>query len=110
MKNYHSLGNMLTVPAPAAVQSGDGVVVGQIFGVASNTAETGEAVAIATEGVYSFPKVAADAFSIGEPAYFDESEGLVTVTASGNVAIGVAIEAAGAGVATVNVRLDGVFA
>lgn len=110
MQNYHSMGNLLTVPAPADVQSGDGVIVGSIFGIASNTVEAGENVALAVVGVFTLPKVAADAFGVGEVVYFDASEGLVTETATDNTAIGVAIAAAGAGTANVNVRLDGTFA
>lgn len=110
MNNYVQTGTMLTVPAPADVNSGGGVIVGQIFGIASTNAETGDDVAIATQGVFELPKVAADDFSIGEAAYWDEAEGLVTVTATDNVAIGVAVSVAAADTASVRVRLDGAFA
>lgn len=110
MKNYIQMGSYLTVPAPADVSSGDGVVVGSIFGIASIDALTGENVSIATEGVYSMPKVGADDFSVGETVYFDDAAGLMTETPTDNVAVGVAVEAAPTGSATVSVRLDGKFA
>ncbi|MEM7667226.1 MAG: DUF2190 family protein [Pseudomonadota bacterium] len=110
MKNYVQMGSHLTVPAPADISSGDGIVVGSIFGIASIDALTGENVSIATEGVYSMPKVGADAFDVGETVYFDEAAGLMTETSTGNIAVGVAVEVAATSSAAVNVRLDGKFA
>jgi len=44
MKNYVQPGNTITLTAPYAVASGDGLLVGAIFGVASGTAsEAGRA-------------------------------------------------------------------
>jgi plasmid stabilization system protein ParE len=49
MKNYIQEGRMISVAAPAGgMASGDGVVVGALFGVASKTAAAGETVTIAT--------------------------------------------------------------
>ena len=50
MKNYVQPGNIITLTAPYAVASGDGLLVGAIFGVASGTAALGEAVETAVEG------------------------------------------------------------
>ena len=57
-------------------------------------------------GVWSLPKVGADAFTLGSTVYWDAGDGLATTTSSGNTAIGVAVEAAGASTSVVKVRLS----
>ena len=44
MKNYVQPGNTITLTAPYAVTSGDGLLVGAIFGVAAGTAILGDPV------------------------------------------------------------------
>jgi predicted RecA/RadA family phage recombinase len=109
MKNYIQPGMNITLPAPEAVISGQGVIVGNIFGIASGDAAINEDVDIVTEGVFELPKVGANNFALGAKVYFDDATNLVTTTASGNTYIGVAIEAAIASTATVRVRLNGSF-
>ena len=60
-----------------------------------------------TRGVFTLPKVGADAFTLGAPVYWDATPGIATMTSSGNTAIGVAVAAAAVDAATVNVRLSG---
>lgn len=107
MKNYVQPGNVLSIPAPAAVASGEPVFAGQIVGIASGHAAAGETVDVATVGVFEIPKVAANAFALGDPVYWDGSEGLATSADADTPQLGVAVEAAGASVATVTVRLSG---
>jgi len=109
VKNYVQTGDNLTLTAPYAVSSGDGALVGAIFGVAAGDAANGADVDLVTRGVFTLDKVAADDFSAGEAAYWDDVAKLVTVTAAGNTRIGVAVAAAGAGTGTVQVRLNGSF-
>lgn len=107
--NLIQSGDNLTLTAPAAVSSGDGVLVGSIFGVASHDAANGAAVSVATRGVYSMTKVSAQAWTAGARVYWDNGAGNVTTTASGNTLIGVAVEAAANPSATGIVRLNGSF-
>lgn len=109
MKNYVQPGSNLTVPAPYDVSSGGGVLVGAIFGVAECNAVAGADVTLCVEDVFALDKVVDDAFTVGEPVYWDNAAKLVTVTSAGNTRIGVAIVAAGVGSATVNVRLNESF-
>lgn len=109
MKNYVQPGSNLTLPAPGAVSSGDGVLVGAIFGIASYDAAQNADVVIATQGVFTMPKVSTDAFAIGGAVYWDDAQALVTVTTAGNTKIGVAVTAAGNPSGEVAVRLNGAF-
>lgn len=110
MKNYVQNGVNLTLPAPADVASGAGVLVGAIFGVAATTALSGEDVDIVTGGVFNLPKVSALAIAVGDKVYWDDTAKLVNKTASGNTLIGVAVSAAANPSAAVDVRLNGSFA
>ncbi|MDT8858019.1 DUF2190 family protein [Paracoccaceae bacterium Fryx2] len=107
MKTFVQAGSNLTIPAPAAVTSGGVVVAGSIIGIAAGSAAIGTPVDVVTTGVFELPKVGADVITLGDPLYFVAASKLVTVTPSGNTKIGVAVAAAGAGVATVPVRLSG---
>lgn len=107
MRNFVQPGDTLTIPAPAAIASGAVVITGKIIGIAAGTAESGKPVDVVTVGVFDLPKVGADAFTLGADVYWDAEDDLATVTSSGNTRLGVAVAAAGAGVATVNVRLTG---
>lgn len=104
--NYVQVGDTLSIPAPADVLSGGVVIAGGIVGIAQNDALTGALVDVATTDVWELAKVGADAFALGDPVYWDDTANLATVTTTGNTLIGVAIAAAGAGVATVKVRLN----
>lgn len=100
-------GNTITIPAPAAIDGGTVVIVGSIIGVAAGDAASGADLDLHTGGVWDLPKVSADAFTVGAPAYYDETAELVTTTATDNTKIGVAVAAAGNGAPTVKVRLSG---
>ena len=52
MKNYIQDGETVTMTAPYTVTSGEGVIVGSIFGVAQTDAASGAAVSLVTEGVF----------------------------------------------------------
>lgn len=87
-KNYKQPGKTLDIPAPADVKSGDGVLIGKMFGVAQTTAKQGEMVAIDREGVWDLPKTAAQAWGIGDVLYWTGTE--VTTTVGTNTKIGFA--------------------
>jgi predicted RecA/RadA family phage recombinase len=111
MKNYVQPGNTLTLNAPYAVTSGDGLLVSSIFGIASGTAALGEAVEAALVGVYDLKKVASQAWSVGDKVYWDNTNKEATKTATANTLIGVATEAVAGGAGDVigRVRLNGSF-
>lgn len=111
MKNYVQPGNTITLTAPYAVTSGEGLLVGSIFGIAAGAAANGETVETALVGVYDLKKAASQAWSIGDKVYWDNSAKEVTKTVGSNTVIGVAVAAVagGAGDTIGRVRLNGSF-
>ena len=109
MNNYVQTGVNLTLPAPVNVVSGEGVIVGAIFGIAAETALAGGEVDLVTLGVFKLPKIAALAIAIGDRLYWDNATKLVTKTSAGNTYIGVASTDAANPTRFVNVRLSGAF-
>jgi predicted RecA/RadA family phage recombinase len=105
MKNFIQPGKTVTLPAPGAVKSGDGVHVDHLFGVAAYDAVQGADVEVALEGVFELPK-AAGVVSPGELIYWSGTN-CATDVVSGHVLIGAAVAAAGSGATTVRVRLNG---
>jgi len=104
MKNFIQSGTALTIPAPAAVASGDVVVLGAIIGVAQTDAESGADVAIVTEGVFTLPKEAPLTIDAGDVVYFDTAAGEVDTTDT-NHALGIAVADAASAATTVMVKL-----
>lgn len=105
MKTYIQPGETISVPAPANVLAGAGVLVGSLFGVAVTTALSGADVEIAIEGVYDLPKTAAQAWTVGQLLYWSGTA--VTNVASTNKLIGVAARAQLSADTVGRVRLNG---
>lgn len=107
MKNFKQKGENITLPAPIAVLSGEVLIVGELHGVVAGNAGVGDDCDVVTEGVFELPKVAADAFAIGDPVYFDAALKLVAADddSGGNAKIGIAVTAAPAVSGFVNVKL-----
>jgi predicted RecA/RadA family phage recombinase len=111
MKNYVQPGNTITLTAPYDVASGDGLLVGAIFGVATGAAANGEAIEAALVGVFDLKKVGSQAWAVGDKIYWDNTAKQATKTATDNTLIGAAIEAVGngAGETVGRVRLNASF-
>ncbi|EEX12485.1 conserved hypothetical protein [Citreicella sp. SE45] len=111
MKNYVQPGGTLTLTAPYAVTSGDGLLVGSIFGVAAGDAASGATVEAALTGVFDLTKIGSQAWTVGAKVYWDDTNKRCTTVATDNTLIGVAVEAVagGAGDTIGRVRLNGTF-
>ncbi len=107
--NFVQQGSVLTLTAPYALSSGDGFKVGSILAVAAADAASGATVEGITEGVFTLPKLSTGVVAVGDQLYWDDTNKEVTLTDISNTLIGVATTAAGNGVTTVNVRLNGSF-
>ena len=109
MKTYIQNGHVITVPTPAGgIASGEGLIVGNIFGIAAYSAAEGDPVELSTTGVFQLPKASAAVLTVGARVAWDNTAKEVTTPAAGRFPIGVAVEVAGNGVASVAVRLDGI--
>ena len=107
MRNFIQPGGVLTAVAPAGgVVSGDFVLIGALFGIASTSAAEGEQFELANEGVYELPKVSAQAWTMGALVYWDSTAKNATTTASTNTKIGVAVADAANPSATGRVLLN----
>jgi predicted RecA/RadA family phage recombinase len=106
MKNFIQPGETITLPAPYTVASGDGMLIGVIFGVANSDAVLGNNADLTTEGVFTLPK-ASVSITLGAKLYWDDAARKVTTTSAGNLYIGAAVEAAATVALTVAVRLHG---
>ena len=111
MRNFVQPGNTITLTAPYAVASGDGLLVGSIFGVAAGSAASGDPVEAALVGVFDLKKTASQAWTVGDKVYWDNTAKEATKTTTSNTLIGVATEvvAGGAGDVVGRVRLNGAF-
>lgn len=109
MRNFIQPGNTVTVAVPHAVSSGEGVLVGALFGVAASPAATGGETEIATEGVFDLAKVQAEGWTVGQPIHWDDTAKCCTTMASSNARIGVAVAVATNPSFVGRVRLNGSF-
>ncbi|ODR98919.1 hypothetical protein AUC68_07040 [Methyloceanibacter methanicus] len=107
MKNFVQPGDMLTVTAPAAVASGEGVAIGALFGVAAFDAAQNEDVEIAMRGVFDMDKPDGDEIDVGELVFWDAAEKKVTSVEGANRLVGIAVAYAAGGDATVRTWLNG---
>ena len=109
MKNHIQKGDIITVPAPAGgIASGEGTIIGNTFGIAAYAAAVGEPVELATVGVYQLPKATAAVLTVGARVAWDNTAKNINVPGTGRFTVGIATEAAGNGITSVAVRLDGV--
>ncbi|MEO4030698.1 DUF2190 family protein [Chromobacterium vaccinii] len=106
MRNKIFSGDTLTLPAPYDVLSGDPVLIGNLFLVASVDAKKGEPFSGEAEGAFNLPKDPALVVAVGDPIYLDPAARVCVGKAAGKHLIGAAIAAAGNGSGTVAVRLN----
>lgn len=108
-QNYIFSGDVFeyTVPASTTIASGDGVLIGDVFGVALGGGTTGAVIQVMTEGVFTLPKTTGAAISVGAKVYWDNTTKKITATdASGaNKLAGYAYAAELSSAATVKVKL-----
>lgn len=114
MKNFIQPGRTVTLTAPYARLSGEGMQVGKLFAIANTNAASGAQVEGSTEGVHDLTKAtgAGTAPVEGGDVYWDNAAKATTAVVGSNLKIGHALlGATGAppavGDATMRVRLSG---
>ena len=105
MRNYVQPGNSLAIAVPYAggILSGQGVLVGALFGVAAVDGAQNAIIEAATQGVFDITKEPALAITAGARVFWDNTNRRLTTTATGNFQVGIASLAALAADTTVRV-------
>lgn len=94
MKNFVQNGKIVTVTSPYALSSGDGALVGVMFGVAAADYANGATDAeLQMEGVFDIKRTtgASTAWTEGAIIYWDNTAKTITKTVGSNTKIGVAV-------------------
>jgi predicted RecA/RadA family phage recombinase len=107
MKNFKQSGDTVTLIAAAAVASGAGILVGSIFGIATNAAAIGEEVEAKRTGVFTVAKNSAEAWAVGDKVYWDDTAKVFTITNTADTLVGAAYAVAANPSAIGTVLLDG---
>jgi predicted RecA/RadA family phage recombinase len=88
------------------VAAGDVIVQGDLVGVAKGDIAANKLGALAISGVFDFAKATNVAYTVGTILYWDDTNNVVTTTATGNKQIGKVVRAAATTDPTVRVRLS----
>jgi predicted RecA/RadA family phage recombinase len=104
-KNFVQEGKALNYTAGADINSGDFVLIGSIGGIAKTAIANGKVGAVHVTGIFNVAK-ATGAITQGAKLYWDNTNKVLTTTASGNTIVGVAAAAALSGDATVAILLN----
>jgi predicted RecA/RadA family phage recombinase len=81
-------GDIYNATAGGTVVANEIGVVGGRVGIAQHAAVSGDTVAYAISGVYTFPTASASTFASGAVCYWNTSSAVITATASGNTFAG----------------------
>lgn len=105
MKNYIQPGDILDLTVPeGGLASGQGVLVGALFGVATTSGQEGDRVAVSVSGVFELPKVQGSALAEGAKAYWNGAA--ITGAANGSTMVGHVTEHSATDAGTVRVRVS----
>jgi len=107
MRNYVQPGDSLALAVPYAggVTSGQGVLVGALFGVAAVDGAQNAVIECQTKGVFDIAKEPTLAITAGARLFWDNTNRRLTTTATGNFQVGLATVAALAADTTVRAVL-----
>jgi predicted RecA/RadA family phage recombinase len=106
MKNFIQPGDVVSMTAPTGgVVAGRGVLIGQLFGVATSTVAQTLPFEMATQGVFELAKTSALQIDIGDVVYWDDTAKVVNKTSAAQKEVGYAVSAAANPSATVKVLL-----
>lgn len=108
MENYVHDGEVMPLTAPYDRTSGQGALVGALFGVATVDVLSGVEANFQVLGVVTLNKTSAQAWTQGALIYWDNTNKEATTTSTSNTRIGCAAAAAANPSSTGNVRLNGI--
>ncbi|MFZ3289264.1 MAG: DUF2190 family protein [Telluria sp.] len=107
-KNYIQEGDVLDYTAGgAAIAAGAIALMGKRIGVVLADIAANAIGAVSVTGVWSIAKLATDVVAQGDLLYWDAANSRLTKSDVGNTLAGYAATAAGNGVATVSIKING---
>lgn len=106
MNNFIQEGEVLTLTAPYTRTSGQGAQVGSIFGVATADVTSGAAGEFSTCGVFELAKTSAQAWTVGQKIYWDDTNKRCDTDGTVGMLIGVATAVAANPSSTGYVKLN----
>lgn len=102
MKKYLGSGDRFNHTVTASISSGEGLLIGHLFGVALSDGAIDDLVAFVRSGIVEIAKLTSDDVSKGDKLYWDPGNTRVTLTNSGALkCVGVATADAGTSADTV---------
>lgn len=104
--NYSQPGEVLDLLAPYDRNVGEGALIGSIFGVAVVNVLSGASGRFATCGVWSLAKTSAQAWTVGQKVYWDDSNKRCDTDGTVGMLIGVAVAVAANPSSTGYVKLN----
>jgi predicted RecA/RadA family phage recombinase len=99
-------GDSIDYTPSSTIAAGDVVVQGDLVGVAKGDIAANKLGSLALTGVFDFAKNTGVAYTVGQILYWDDTNNVVTTTATGNKQIGKTVRAAATTDTTVRVRLS----
>lgn len=99
-------GTHFNFTAGSAVASGAVVLMADTIGIANTAVASGDKGTACTEGVHTLAKLSTDNIAQGAKVYWDATNSRITLSSAGNTLAGRAYAAAGAGVSTVQVKIN----
>ena len=105
LTTYRQTGDIIDYTPSGNVSAGDIVVAVNLIGQVVADVLADQKGALRIEGVINVPKLSTDVVAIGTVVYWDAGNSRATTTASTHKLLGKAVEAAGSGVADVDVKL-----
>lgn len=88
--NYVNEDDVMTLTAPYDRLSGQGALIGSLFGVAMVDVLSGQKAAFATEDNWMLTKLSTEAWTQGAKIYWDNTAKQCTLVSAGNTLIGCA--------------------
>ncbi len=107
--NYLQPGKVIPLTAPYNRTSGQGALVGSVFGVAQVDVLINVVANFALEGMWYLTKLSTEEWTVGAAIYWDDTNKRCTTESSGNTKIGVATAVTANPSASGYVRLNGAF-
>lgn len=103
---YVMSGDVIDYVAPAAIVSGQVLLIGVRIGVALAAIASGATGAVRMLGIFTIAKLTTDVVAVGVALYWDNTNSRLTTTATANTLAGFATAAAGNGVTTVEISIN----